>query len=459
MGNLAHPKQTGAPPEFTPHPTKKENAILPPFLTDLDPRGAIKGSRDPLGIQPIWTRFARHIIGNLTNASNNARDFTVLMLGCHFSSKIARETGPEVELPVFLRWEQLAAYARAEINSDRTFRGVERATKNLASAEVTISEQPIHQILSNQKAYGIWGLYSVPGRASGLIGGYPARLTPAAQALVDEAYLPALNRTRGTTEADLVSILANDATNLRLREKHSRRVLEGVAAVLRLDYTNRERDFYRHHLLEGGPDRAAGDEQVQLTELLQEETRKGEIRWSPTRVRQIAQIAEKRGWPVLANRLRRIATAERLLAPASSMFNYLLGCDDIPVEKVAQQIAHKDALGAGLVSISTDETAQLRDEIGGGDDAEATRWISLANALRAGDFKEAIRLFADQNQAVMHARGGAAWVEIEKGRLRVRVQDERGALPSTEDLKEMWRFPYFLDSHRNIAAALTKGRS
>lgn len=172
---------------------------MPPFLTDLDPRGAIKGSRDPLGIQPIWTRFARHIIGNLTNASNNARDFTVLMLGCHFSSKIASEAGPEVELPVFLRWEQLAAYARAEINSDRTFRGVERATKNLASAEVTISEQPVHQILSNQKAYGIWGLYSVPGRASGLIGGYPARLTPAAQVLVDETYLPALGRVRGST--------------------------------------------------------------------------------------------------------------------------------------------------------------------------------------------------------------------------------------------------------------------
>ncbi len=30
-----------------------------PFLTALDSRAKIKGSRDPLGIQPIWTRLRR----------------------------------------------------------------------------------------------------------------------------------------------------------------------------------------------------------------------------------------------------------------------------------------------------------------------------------------------------------------------------------------------------------------
>ncbi len=33
--------------------------IASPFLTDIDPQAAIKGSRDPLGIQPIWTRRRR----------------------------------------------------------------------------------------------------------------------------------------------------------------------------------------------------------------------------------------------------------------------------------------------------------------------------------------------------------------------------------------------------------------
>ena len=31
-----------------------------PFLTDLDPQLAVKGSRDPLGVQTVWARLGRH---------------------------------------------------------------------------------------------------------------------------------------------------------------------------------------------------------------------------------------------------------------------------------------------------------------------------------------------------------------------------------------------------------------
>jgi len=43
-------------------------------VTDLDSRAAVKGSRDPLGIQAIWTRLGRHVVGNLTTVSNSVRD-------------------------------------------------------------------------------------------------------------------------------------------------------------------------------------------------------------------------------------------------------------------------------------------------------------------------------------------------------------------------------------------------
>ena len=33
-----------------------------PFLTALDSRGAVKGSRDPLGAQSIWVRFGRYAV-------------------------------------------------------------------------------------------------------------------------------------------------------------------------------------------------------------------------------------------------------------------------------------------------------------------------------------------------------------------------------------------------------------
>src|SRR5205823_6790663 len=101
--------------------------LTTPFLTDLDSRAAVKGSRDPLGIQPIWTRLGRHVVGNLTTVSTSVRDFTTTLLGYYFAERVENEEGGDGALAVFLRWEQLASYARGGINGDWDFRGTERA--------------------------------------------------------------------------------------------------------------------------------------------------------------------------------------------------------------------------------------------------------------------------------------------------------------------------------------------
>jgi hypothetical protein len=44
--------------------------LATPFLTDIDPQAAIKGSRDPLGLQTIWARLGRHVVGNLTTVTH-----------------------------------------------------------------------------------------------------------------------------------------------------------------------------------------------------------------------------------------------------------------------------------------------------------------------------------------------------------------------------------------------------
>lgn len=79
-----------------------------PFLTDLDSH-AVKGSRDPLGIQQIWTRLGQTVVGNLTTVSNSVRDFTTLLVGYYFTEQLAKDLGVGSELSVFLKWEQLAA--------------------------------------------------------------------------------------------------------------------------------------------------------------------------------------------------------------------------------------------------------------------------------------------------------------------------------------------------------------
>jgi hypothetical protein len=50
------------------------------FLTLEDPNARIHGSRDPLGVQPVWASFGRHVVTNLTTVTDSIRGFTILLL-------------------------------------------------------------------------------------------------------------------------------------------------------------------------------------------------------------------------------------------------------------------------------------------------------------------------------------------------------------------------------------------
>jgi len=442
-------------------PETNRLSTLSPFLTDLDPRASVKGSRDPLGIQAIWGRFGRYVIGNLSNASSSARDFTILMLGYHFATQVADKAGAGTELATFLKWEQLAAYARAHINGDWGFRGTERVRRNLEENVVTLSTETTHQILSSQKAYGIWGLYSVPGRASGLLDGQPARLSSPAAELVERTYLEILSSEGFKNGNRLVDLLARDRVKIDLRSPPDEKILHAVARLIAVEFKAAERDFYRQHLLYGGPGDSTEGRQRQLAELIEPKLTSETFRWTPATVIALAKEAESRGelWQSLASHLSRIETAERLLAPASECFTYLLGCDGVTVADVTKRMRHKDGWGNRVSTIQLEATDLLRAELGRRDHHEGERWIEIAKAMATGDYSQLIALLIQQNRSVMHSRGGAAWIEDEKGVLKVRVREERGHLPRSDDLKELWRFPYFLNSLCSVAAALKeKGR-
>ena len=57
----------------------------------------------------------------------------------------------------------------------------------------------------------------------------------------------------------------------------------------------------------------------------------------------------------------------------------------------------------------------------------------------------------------MNSRGGASWVEVgEGGKLDVRYRGAEQELPSGDDLPELWRNGYFIDSLKAIARQLGK---
>lgn len=224
------------------------------------------------------------MVGNLSTVSSSVRDFTILILGYYFAEKVAEVAGPGTELATFLKWEQLAAYSRAQENHDTSFRGTERVQRNLKEGNIILSADTSHQILSNQKAYGIWGLYSWPGRASGLLEGQPAVLTLPARELVERVYLDALTQAGVSDGKRIIEILCADRTKLEPHRQSDKRLLEAVAGLLKDEVSPAEREFYRDHLLYGGENDSTERRQRQLAALIEPRLVDGMFAWTPAMV-------------------------------------------------------------------------------------------------------------------------------------------------------------------------------
>jgi len=429
--------------------------LLIPFLTDLDSRDAVKGSRDPLGIQQIWTRLGRNVVGNLTTVSNSVRDFTTLLLGYYFAEQLTDELGPGSELATFLKWEQLAAYARASLNNDFIFRGTERVRRSLSEGgKVCLSDERSHQILSNQKIYGLWGLYTMPSRASGLVDGNPTRLTPLALDFVQKHCLAILTKNGAGKDASrILALLKPKSTRLNLNSSPDSSI-EAVGRVLNLNIRKAEREFYYQHLVEGGPSDTTEGKQRQLALLLTETFGDSAFRWAPTTIRQLVKAASNRGgeWQPLAFDLEQIHITESVLAPTSLLFDYLLGSDGRTIKEVATSIEKQ--WGEDVLSIDFEALNSMHGQWSGGDTSVGDRWVAIGHAMRSGRFAEVIEYLAQQNSSVMATRGGAAWIENKRGKLIVRFKEVNGKLPARDELGQLWRFPYFLDSLRSVTRVL-----
>ena len=230
--------------------------------------------------------------------------------------------------------------------------------------------------------------------------------------------------------------------------------VSAVGRVLKQKIRKPEREFFYQHLVEGGPDDATEGRQRQLASLLAGTLSDPSFQWTPTTMRHLAKEAISRGdsWQPLAADLERIRITESVLAPSSLLFNYLLGSDGRTRKAVAAVVAKQ--WSSGLSTIESNSIEGMHGQWSGGDVAVGDRWVAIGHALSSGRFAEVIELLMQQNAHVMTTRGGAAWLDTKQGKLNVRFKDENGKLPTHEELRQLWRFPYFVDSLRSVASAL-----
>lgn len=425
-----------------------------PFLTLIDPHARLKGSRDPLGFQPLWTRLGRRVITNLTTVTTSLRGFTTLLLGLYFANQW-RDEHPEAEadlVPAFLKMEQLAAYSRVALRSDLDtededeVRGIRRVQRNLReNADVVhISARSPHQILDNQRTYGLWGLYSSAARSSGWLEAREPRLTPAAREFVEAFYLPRLEK-RGQT---ILPFLDKDR---EFQPRGTHKALAGTLAnLLAPQIQPQEIAFYRHHLLYAA---APSNLQTELWKAMRELAHGGQFAadeaFGMSELRALIQKTNADGNHDLAQRLEEIRVVETVLAPAVEIFGLVLARDAQSISTVAGEIER--TWGTRLTTIAPDAfhhaLAPIGDTLLPG---EGTRLLQLATALADGNYQDAIALLLRHNEAVMQARHGGAWVRVENNRLDVRLRaEERGLTPAPE-LPDLWLNPYFLNALKRL---------
>ena len=389
------------------------------FLTEIDPRAAIKGSRDALGFQPIWSSLGRKVVGNLITANVSLRNFTTLLLGLHFAEEaISSKKAPEEDRAnLFLRFEQLAAYSRyayGEKNggAGSGILGITRVKKYFDEqrGRVRISPSCEAQILSNQKSYGIWGLYTVAASQSGLVERETNTLTPLARDFVDAEYLPRFAKNLRKDGNEVPRFLTSEPS-FEPKGKHSR-LGKVLAKLLVPKLRSTERCFYERVLVRGqanGFDHTYG-RQAELWEGLCEVNSRGGFSWENgfgfDELTAVLKSATVKRQETLAAALEHICIMEPFFAATSQLFGFLLLRDDAKVDEVEREI--RKAWGAKLKHIQANRIEELGPKIEKASSSEIARSVvQLARHICEGDYGSAVRLAIDHNAMVMKSRGAA----------------------------------------------------
>ena len=424
------------------------------FLTLEDPNAKIKGSRDPLGMQPVWVSFARHLISNLTTQTTSVRGFTIFILGRYFANLLVedRAISREKVVDVFLRMEQLGAYARyVKHNVQDDIRGIERvkAFAHDNKGKVYIEPNKQGMILSDQKMYGLWGLYSVASRVSGLIPDGPLGIADETSKFIERNYLPSLSDVMIPLRRILIGGGSINVKNNRL--------IDVMSKILPQHFTKEEFLFYTDHVSNGSHVKSdAGDRQARFCRLLEDyaELESGVGREEVVLLK--AKVGKRD--EDIARYLDRIICLESILAPADVIFSFVLTQNEQTPKEVSSKLVN--AWGMSFPNLNTDNFNTLIPEI------EKTSSKSIASAMKRcyislanGDYNEAIMSILEWNKRVMEERKSIPWVLLsDRGRIDVRYKGLDSILPDGDKLLTLWRNGYFIDSLKNILRQLRNVR-
>lgn len=416
------------------------------FFTAEDPREIPKGSRDPLKFLPVWIPVARRMIPFLTTVTPSYRGFLTRFIFHGMLEDLAPAVASasiDQQWPVFCKFEQLCAVARAELQpSTPNFPGISGVSGRVKEGVVTVGSETDYWLVRSQKNTGYWGYYHQASLGSKLI-----QLNSAPRPgyrLSDEA----LEVYRNSATADLIKKLSPDLQKLIKQKRHKVELnkLQGFASFFAqkplLDKSGWGQ-FWLNHLLIPRANNVQSDSDTVLQDFAQRLQSAATAENSASQVWEL--LAEKGDSSSVTHFASEVISTEAVIGLCEWVFDACrLRHPENDLTSSAQW-AYKNGY-------NDDWLNKLR-RIGEPKDSELQRLRHIALSDAPNTFEDLARELLKRHKSIMASRKGAAWVEInEDDKLTIRDPSEEPWLPDFQRFPSgiRWRYDYMLASWISI---------
>ena len=429
------------------------------FFTALAPEEQAQGSRDPLGLLPIWSRVGRGLAGNVTTVSGDLRGWTslIVMVGL-YADRVAKRVLDESDTEPLFRAEQLIAYSRVLHSNledgSAPVRGLNLVKRRLQEADngnrpIPLGLAPDRRILGAQQSAGVLGQIGSPAIASGLLERSRTTLAPAGIALWQAAYRPLLR-----SHDDRITALLKGKVGFEPAQGDAElaRVLAQLHAPA---LTALERAPLREQVLHGG--RGADTAQACFVRLCLQPPAAATLAEPCSIVDTIllAEMARDAGFTDTGRALQNIVAAERLLSPMVRLFGWVQGRHRQALADVVAEVSQIWGQAVRDLDAGTQIVVEHCAEIYSREQIASV--LACSSALAAGHWERALQAVIEINGHVMQRRGGAPWVRIENGRVDVRLQEGEALLGNADALRTEMLHSYYLDPLRRLIHAWRPG--
>jgi hypothetical protein len=401
------------------------------FFTLLDESLRPKGSRDPLGLEHVWSQVGRKLVGNLTTVTSNLDNFIIAIVGFQLAAEAKPEESPDWS--VFERFEQITSRMRFNNDSAGVLGTLQlKRTRDLDPIKLG-SKGTL--ILQDAKRSGIWGLYAT-ALAVCRITDDKRRLTLQGKKLA-EAFIQQIP---ADTQVWLRNQWRAESVSQAILKKYS-------TGVLRVLGDCQVRKELLSLIINGG---GIDDNRKVPTwqELLAEEAKAYVFANDRLNVREF--LASLHAHPDIGEYTQRMIKLENVLLLVRVVFEYVLG-----MRGRAWQQAVADLQGLEqwpeLEQLHVPDFPEI-DNRAWKERAEGLRQIS--GKAQQKDWEGMLESLLAYHAAVMKHRGGPAWCSREGDIIRVIAGEGSKGLPAGEnwpdEKRKAWDNSYFISPFLQI---------